>query len=174
MQPIVYWFTTPVGGRLGTLPHPRGGALLATEMAALRDDGVDVLISLLGQSEQEDSDLEAEPSLAQAVGMEFRSLPIYDFATPPLDTGTAAFIATIVDDLKAGRSVAIHCWMGIGRSSTIAAAVLGVLGMEPDEAFGLISDARGQPVPDTMEQWHWVERLIHDWAHIRPKHVGHA
>ncbi|EFO81559.1 protein-tyrosine phosphatase [Oscillochloris trichoides DG-6] len=171
MQPMVYWFTTPVGGRLGTLPHPRGGALLAEEMAALRADGVDVLISLLGQPEQEDSNLEAEPNLAQAAGMEFRSLPIFDFATPPLDSTTAAFIAAIVDDLKAGRSVAIHCWMGVGRSSTIAAGVLGVLGLEPDEAFGVISAARGQPVPDTMEQWHWVERFIHDWAHLRPKHA---
>ncbi|NTV65627.1 MAG: tyrosine protein phosphatase [Oscillochloris sp.] len=173
MQPMVYWFPTPVAGRLGTLPHPRGGTLLAEEMAGLRAAGVDVLISLLGVPEQEEIGLESEPELARAAGMEFRALPIFDFATPPLNAETAAFVHQIVADLQAGRSVAVHCWMGIGRSSTIAACALCALGAEPDEAFSLISAARGQPVPDTVEQWHWVEQFAHVWPQLRPKHAEH-
>jgi protein-tyrosine phosphatase len=170
MQPAVYWFTTPVAGQLGILPHPHGGARLAEDMANLRAAGADVLISLLGVPEQEDIGLEAEPELAHAAGLEFRSMPIFDFATPPLNAETAAFVAAIVADLKAGKSVAIHCWMGVGRSSTIAASALCALGIEPDEAFEQISAARGQPVPDTIEQWHWVERFAHDWRQLRPRH----
>lgn len=171
MQSIVYWFPTPTPGRLGILPHPHGGALLAEEMVGLRINGVDVLISLLGLSEEEDIGLEREPELARQAGMEFRSLPIYDFSTPPLDEDTAAFVAAIIADLEAGRAVAIHCWMGVGRSAIIAACALCALGNEPDEAFAEISAARGQPVPDTIEQWHWVERFAHDWRQLRPKVV---
>jgi protein-tyrosine phosphatase len=168
MQPIVYWFPIPAAGRLGTMAHPQGGGGLAAELSGLRASGVDVLISLLGAPEQEDLDLGAEPELARAAGIAFRALPIYDFATPPLSAATAAFVAEIVGDLVAGRAVVVHCWMGIGRSSTIAACALCALGLAPAEALARISLARGRPVPDTIEQRRWVERFAQDWPRLRP------
>jgi hypothetical protein len=44
---------------------------------------------------------------------------------------------------------------GIGRSSLLAAAVLVEDGVDPDEAWDLIS-ARGYAVPDTEEQRIWL------------------
>jgi protein-tyrosine phosphatase len=148
--------------------HPRGGEHLAAEMAALRADGVDVLISLLGAPEQQELRLGDEAEQARAAGIAFRALPIFDFATPPLDEATAAFVAAIVGDLEAGRSVVVHCWMGIGRSSTIAAGALCAMGLAPDEAFERIGAARGRPVPDTREQMRWVEAFAAAWPQLRP------
>ena len=55
-----------------------------------------------------------------------------------------------------GRSIAIHCRAGIGRSSLVAASVLICLGTRPGEALRLIGNARGVPVPATDDQRDWV------------------
>jgi protein-tyrosine phosphatase len=61
-----------------------------------------------------------------------------------------------------GRTVAIHCRAGIGRSSVIAACALVRLGANPDRVFEAIAKARGVEVPDTGQQREWV-RAFADW-----------
>jgi protein-tyrosine phosphatase len=58
--------------------------------------------------------------------------------------------------LRDGRSIAIHCRAGIGRSSMIAACALILCGIDAAEALALIKAARGVSVPDTDEQRDWV------------------
>jgi protein-tyrosine phosphatase len=60
--------------------------------------------------------------------------------------------------LAEGKAVGVHCRAGIGRSSLIAAALLIQNGVSPETAFLTIQEARGCPVPDTVEQRNWVER----------------
>ena len=57
---------------------------------------------------------------------------------------------------RAGHSIGVHCRMGIGRSSLLLAALLVRSGTSPEDAFQLISAARGLPVPDTDEQRQWL------------------
>jgi protein-tyrosine phosphatase len=52
--------------------------------------------------------------------------------------------------------VAIHCRAGIGRSTTLAACVLILLGVEGDVALDMIAAARGLEVPETEAQRQWV------------------
>jgi protein-tyrosine phosphatase len=66
-------------------------------------------------------------------------------------------IDLILDELWAGKTVAVHCRMGIGRSALIAACLLKSQGIGVDEAFAMISRARGFSVPDTEEQREWVQ-----------------
>ncbi len=47
--------------------------------------------------------------------------------------------------------------MGIGRSALLAACLLASRRVAVGEAFKLIADARGCPVPDTPEQQAWVD-----------------
>ena len=47
--------------------------------------------------------------------------------------------------------------MGIGRSALVAACLLKSQGIGVDEAFAMISRARGFSVPDTEEQREWVK-----------------
>jgi protein-tyrosine phosphatase len=58
--------------------------------------------------------------------------------------------------LRDGRSIAIHCRAGIGRSSVIAACALICFGIEAEKALALIGASRGLIVPDTDEQRDWV------------------
>ncbi|MGH7887499.1 MAG: protein-tyrosine phosphatase family protein [Candidatus Binatia bacterium] len=58
--------------------------------------------------------------------------------------------------LTQGKSVAIHCRQGIGRSALIAACLLVVSGITPETAFARIGASRGYAVPETSEQRQWV------------------
>ena len=87
------------------------------------------------------------------------SFPIQDRNVPASATDALEFAHSILDLLRSGKSVVIHCRGGIGRSAVIAACVLMHSGIPVDEAFEMIEKARGCLVPDTQEQREWVQRL---------------
>ncbi len=159
MRAELYWIQTVGAGRLATLPHPSGGDWLRDEIASLRAEGVDLLVSLLTANESHRAELQREGEYCAALGIEFVSFPIEDFHVPPSATAPRQLVARLLAALHAGRGVAVHCRAGIGRSSTVAACVLVTAGLSPDEAFARISAARGVNVPDTDEQRAWVERF---------------
>lgn len=152
------------------MARPRGGDWLAEELAALRELHVDTLVSLLTADEAIELDLDAEPDLARAAGLSFRSFPVPDYTVPRLDAATVDFIDRLAADVRAGQTIAVHCRMGIGRSSLIAASILATLGNTPAQAFAAIAAARGRPVPDTDEQRQWVDRFVAARAWLRPSH----
>ena len=47
----------------------------------------------------------------------------------------------------------------IGRSALIAASLLVLAGLAPDEALQRIQIARGAPVPETTAQRDWIARF---------------
>jgi hypothetical protein len=64
--------------------------------------------------------------------------------------------------MRAGRFVVAQCFAGIGRSTLIAGVTLAMLGIGADDAFRLIGDARGLPVPDTELQRQWLKAFAVD------------
>jgi protein-tyrosine phosphatase len=62
----------------------------------------------------------------------------------------------IVEALNAGKSVALHCRQGIGRSAMIAAAALISGGQDADTAISTIRRSRGLEVPETHAQRKWI------------------
>lgn len=146
-------------GRLWTMAAPRGAECLADEVAALRSLGVDTLVSMLTDAENWELDLLEEARVAQERGLGFLSLPTRDRGLPDPST-TKRTGEDLARELARGRGVAIHCRAGIGRSSVLAAYVMGLEGIPVAEAWPRISRARGLPVPDTDEQARFVERLL--------------
>jgi protein-tyrosine phosphatase len=136
-------------------------------MAGLARAGVDVLVSLLDDAEVHELHLDDEHRLAEADGMTFRRLPTADQSVPDR-AATMAMAAAVAADLAGGREVAVHCRTGIGRSSTLAAAVLVHEGLTPEDAWQLIGAARGLPVPDTEEQRAFVRSLADHRLGHRP------
>ena len=143
MRPPLHVIETPTAGRLATMAHPRGGGWLADDMAAMAKLGVTVLVSALTDDEYDRLALGGVADAAEAAGLEYVQFPIVDRGVPePAEvTRLADRLAT---DLLAGRSIVIHCWGAIGRSSLLAAATLVRLGAAPTEAWRRISAARGQ------------------------------
>jgi protein-tyrosine phosphatase len=143
-------------GQLSTMARPDGDRL-AEGMAGLRRRGVDVLVCLLPADELADLELTGEGDAARAAGLEFVWIPEPDLGTPDPDE-IAPAVAGLVAALDDGRHVVTHCRFGIGRSSLLAATLMVETGCEPDDAWALISAARGHRVPDSPSQVTWLRR----------------
>ena len=159
MQAELYWIADVHRGRLAIMPRPRAGDWLADELASLHSSGVDILVSLLTDEEIAELDLEHEPSECQKLRLSFITYPINDREVPSSIENFLNLTNYLDKRLRDGDSIAIHCRMGIGRSSLLAASLLVKSGLSTADAFISISRARGIDVPDTVMQVDWVESI---------------
>jgi protein-tyrosine phosphatase len=160
-----YWIETGKPLHLATAARPRGGDWLEDEIRSLHREGVDILVSLLTEDENQELELTQEGALCRAAGMEFLSFPIPDRQTPESKEEFLRFIESLGKEADAGLRIVLHCRAGIGRSSLVAAALMVRAGFTADDAFDRISKARGHRVPDTDEQIQWLKGLgplLHD------------
>lgn len=159
MQAELYTVSLPFHLSLSFMPRPRGGEWLADEMVSLHAQGVRMVVSLLTESEIWQLGLMREAEWCMTAGMRFMTFPITDRSIPPFTEATFAFIDTLAEETRSGTHVAIHCRLGIGRSALIAASILVAMGIDVPLAFQTLSRARGVTIPDTPEQYTWVERF---------------
>jgi protein-tyrosine phosphatase len=160
MRAEIYWIVDVPEGRLAVLPRPRGGDWLHDEIKSLRRAGVDVLACLLTPEEMAELELGEEAACCAANAVRFVPFPIDDRGVPASGQEALAVVRELASVLAEGKSVAVHCRQGVGRSALVAACVLGSLGVRPDQAFERIARARGCPVPDTGEQRAWVKAFV--------------
>lgn len=151
----------PLGqGFLAVMPMPGLMESIEQSFDAIQKAKVSVVVSLQEAEEAKRFGLANESELCQRFGIEFRSFPIKDHS-PPNDVQAVAELSqwayqTIIN----GAGLVFHCYAGIGRSATMAAAVLLQAGVSVDDAFVRISQARGFPTPDRPSQRAWL--LMHE------------
>ncbi len=153
----VHWIKGPWPGRLAIVPRPRGGDWLKDEVRSWRESGLDEVVSLLTQNEVTEFALEEEEKWCKVYGIQFRSFSIPDRGVPASVDRFTHLVQEVEKALNAGKKIGLHCRQGIGRSSLIAAVLLISAGESPEAAWEAISQARGCPVPDTIEQRNWVK-----------------
>ena len=164
MSKDVHWIEGPWKGRLAIVQRPRGGDWLEDEVRRWKQSGLQVVVSLLVPDEDVHFQLEREKAVCEANAMRFVSYPIADRGVPQSPDATVSLVQELERELEGGKSVGVHCRQSIGRSALIAACVMVAAGKEPDEAFEIISAARGLPVPETNEQREWVRRFARQLA----------
>lgn len=152
----VFWINPGANGRLAIVPRPRGNEWLADDLAAIRRDGIDILVSLLTPAETVELGLDREQELCGEIGIAFRSFPIPDRSVPASHRQLQQLADALATERLHGKNIGAHCWACIGRSALLMAAVLCVEGLSPERAFSLISKGRGLQVPDTPEQVEWL------------------
>ena len=152
----VLWIGEANPSRLAFLLRPRGGEWLQADLEIARNEGIDVLVSLLTPDDNEELGLTEEGRIARQLGMTFVSYPIPDRCTPFDLASFRALVADLRDKVRAGMSVAAHCRGCIGRATVLLASVMIALGWEATSALRLIERARGFTVPDTPEQLEWI------------------
>src|SRR6266498_1697172 len=155
----IYWIDSLAPGRIGIMARPRGDDWLEDEIRFLACNGVEVLGSLLTDSEIYELRLVDEGMYCAQQQITYVPFPIRDRQTPPLSEHTFTVMQELARLLEEQRTVVIHCRMGIGRAALVAASVLALCGMSVEAAFNAIMTARSCPVPDTREQRAWVEQF---------------
>jgi len=151
----LHWIELRATGRVAIMARPRSDDWLEAEVAEWKASGLEMIVSLLDREEVSELGLQRESELCRVNGIEFVSFPIPDRGVP--EVRLAKELAdSIAQGVADGRSIAIHCRAGIGRSSLIAASVLICSGIEAGDALARIKEARGVSVPDTDEQRDWI------------------
>ena len=104
-------------------------------MKGLREAGTDVLVSMLTSDEVDELDLGGESEAATTAGLVFVSCPTPDRGVPD-----ARRFRELLGELEAalnqGQNVVVHCRVGIGRSSLVAAGLLMVRGHDGHRSLG--------------------------------------
>lgn len=159
-KPLFYWIRQLEPLRLAMMPRPRGGEWLEEEVIGWRSADINTVVSLLEEHEIRDLELLRERPLCIAAGIRYRAFPIADRHVPASTRDFHLLLDELREDLLRGRSVAIHCRAGIGRTGLVAGCLLHLLDFSYEKIFPLLSATRGVAVPDTPEQVAWVEQFV--------------
>jgi protein-tyrosine phosphatase len=152
----IFWIDCEPRVPLAIVLCPRGGHLLREEIVQLKQGRIQTLVSLLEKDEAAWLGLEDESQLAAEAGLQFLSHPFPD-ANVPLDAiAFRVFVAGLASRLQAGEHIGVHCRGSIGRSTITAACALIHLGWPASKALYVIEEARGCPVPNTLQQERWI------------------
>jgi hypothetical protein len=168
MKPTIYWIDNSGAGRLAILARPQGDEALGSEIQGWREAGIDVVVSMLTETDNSYLGLSAEAELCRSNGLQFISFPIEDFGVPDSLDDTLRLVSELNDLSTSGKSIGFHCRGGIGRSPLIASCVLMFPGESAETAFELVSLARGYPIPEAQEQADWgrnFERQLSSFVH---------
>ena len=155
----IYPVEGPWLGSLAVCMRPRPAPWLHDDLCHLARCGYRVLVSALTPNEVDEASLGDVPLACTGHGLRFAHFPIPNLGVPPLETALPALTEWLAA-LRQGHGVAIHCFGSVGRSPTLAAALLALEGVSPAEAWRRVQLARGREVPDTHEQRAWVESLF--------------
>lgn len=161
MPARIYWIETFANAaRLGIMARPRGNEWLDDEIASMRKQSVNHVVSLLESTEIEELGLRQEKQVCAKHGIDFSNLPIPDREVLEDKSKINQLISLLCSEIRNGLSIVIHCRMGIGRSSIIAGAILLEINdqLNANQIFDKISIARGLKVPDTEEQISWLKK----------------
>jgi len=103
---------------------------------------VDTVISLLKKYEETELEIEKEKTLCEKYDIEFISFPIQDRGVPENISDFIELITNINNRLSENKKVVVHCRMGIGRTSIVAASVLIKNGFDSGSVFDFLSKTR--------------------------------
>lgn len=152
----IFWIQGDPPVPLAIVLRPRGGDWLENELIRMKIAGIQTVVSLLEKHEAAYLELSDEAQAAALAGLNFLSFPIRDTQTPSDPAAFEIFIKHLVNRLRAGERIGVHCRGSIGRATVTAACALIHLGWSPRSALSAIMMARGCSVPDTQEQENWI------------------
>lgn len=157
----------PDGGVIGVTfcPGKKGDSVygapwdrdLATDLQAIVDCGASTLVTLIEQHEFEMLRVADLGAAAQAAGLRWLHLPIQDLCAPcaRFEEEWLTGGAEILQRLRAGEKVVVHCRGGLGRAGTVAACLLVETGVPPRAAMALVRKVR-QGAIETPAQERYV------------------
>lgn len=162
--------TLPVGkngARIGVTfcpgkkdPSSIGGAWdrdLRTDIEAIQEWGASSVLTLIEPHEFDLLSVRGLPDAVRAAGLVWLHAPIPDVSVPgPAFRAAWRTIGPrLLDDLKEGRSVVVHCRGGLGRAGMVAAMLLVMMGEDAPIAVERVRSVRPGAI-ETREQEAYV------------------
>jgi ADP-ribosylglycohydrolase/protein-tyrosine phosphatase len=132
-----------------TGPHWRD---LDTDVARLRELGVDALFLLVEDAELEAAMVLDLPEVLAEAGIELLRFPIRDPEVPADDRAFQAAIRDVLARVRGGAFVAISCRGGLDRSGMAAACVLRESGLDATTAIARVQSAREHALTRDQQQ----------------------
>lgn len=135
-----------VSGRLWLASMPGRFESWPGFVAEAAHAGLQVVVCLTPRAEVAELSPQYHAALAAGrVDFRWRHLPMRNFGLPEDAPGFRREIEGIVQALRGGESVLLHCAAGLGRTGTAAACVLKALGLETQEALARVREAGSNP-----------------------------
>ena len=129
---------------------------LDTDILAIHEAGATKVVSLVEDVEMA---ILRVPGLGDAVisqGMDWYHLPFPD-TTAPDNKWMEQFMlvrSQLIESIKEGEKIVIHCKGGLGRAGTVAAILLNELGLEMSDAISLVRKVRSSDcINPTQEEF---------------------
>lgn len=154
MKPAIYKVTNIGDGSLYVMPKPSRDSL-DEDVAYFRQLGINKVLSLLEPAEEVELGLEHEKAICAENAIDFESFSVKDRGLPDRND-LKTMLPHLLEDIKSGKNVSIHCRGGVGRTGIFACCLLIESGLSADESIRLVSEARQRGVPDTQEQHQFV------------------
>jgi len=135
-----------VKGRLFLHSMPGRREPLESVWAAMARLDITCIACLAGPEEIDDKSRDYGCALRErGTPCDVRSFPIPDFGVPDDDVAFWRFADDMAASLKKGNAILMHCGAGIGRTGTMATAVLIALGDPLDAALRAVQAAGSHP-----------------------------
>ena len=131
---------------------------LMSDLDFIRNQGIDVVISLLQDYELTKLQISDYRECAEQSGLIYYNFPIID-GNVPSNNGLYTIINTIREHMDVGHNVLVHCKCGLGRAGTICAAVFIYFGYSSQESISLIRSLRPGAIQTQIQ-----ERLLEDYG----------
>ncbi|MHA2427272.1 MAG: phosphatase domain-containing protein [Candidatus Hermodarchaeia archaeon] len=122
-------FSYLIPGVLAGSSMPRG----RQDLERLVDEGIEVLVTAMEDSLNKD--------VVKDVGLEYHYYPVPPYGTPTLQQ-INDFVDLVNTNRARNRPVAVHCFMGWGRTGTLLAAYLISEGKSADKAINEVRKKR--------------------------------
>ncbi|WP_143828034.1 protein-tyrosine phosphatase family protein [Anaeromyxobacter sp. Fw109-5] len=112
--------------------------------------GAKMLVTLLERFEiAELGDLDGE---ARQARLRWIHYPIADRWAPTDLASARRLVVSILNALERGQDLVVHCWGGVGRAGTIAAACFVARGTPPADAIAIVRAARGRAIETAAQE----------------------
>lgn len=117
---------------------------IATSLSQLKSAGCDAVISLMQDEEFERFEVTDIGPLCKHLDLAWYHWPIEDDAAPeaPFEQCFSKQKQQVVDRLKQGQNIAVHCKGGTGRTGLVIALLLLELGYSHVEAVAMVQQIR--------------------------------